>query len=233
MIFKGVLIARASGRLGDSVWAHNRGGPYVRTMGDPNPNPPSSAQVDMREAYASCIAAWAALSPAQRSRWETFSEDHPESGRAGTIRPPGAFAAFVRHNQLRYYVNAALGTGMSVPITEPPSTPWDLPDTARMHATVSLFADTFSFAFSDGDGWYNDGSDGGLIVWTTHPLPATRHAHKGPLLLNSVVQNWFGQPADLNVPTTLTAGQHLLLRCRSLRPDGRISRPFWIDSTTA
>ena len=67
MIYQGVIITNASGKIGGSVWSHNRGGPYVRTNTFPTGGP-SSEQTVMRQAMTDTNQGWRDLSAVNRAR---------------------------------------------------------------------------------------------------------------------------------------------------------------------
>jgi len=69
------LNAIYSGKVGGSVYAHNKGGSYVRTFKKPT-NPRSVAQTLARANLANSNASWALYSSAQKAAWNTFASTY-------------------------------------------------------------------------------------------------------------------------------------------------------------
>lgn len=61
-----------SGKLGGSVYARNKGGPYVRVFTIPI-NPRSQGQLAVRNGWASAVTAYHALSNEQKQGWNLFA----------------------------------------------------------------------------------------------------------------------------------------------------------------
>ena len=60
-----------SGKLGGTVYAHNKAGPYVRRYVIPT-NPNTIAQADARNEFLAATTAWHQLSDAQKAAWNTY-----------------------------------------------------------------------------------------------------------------------------------------------------------------
>lgn len=227
MLFKGIMIARASGRLGDSVWAYNRGGPYVRTMGNPNPNPPTDTQAAARAAYASCIASWADLTPGQRNGWDRLSIETPEAGRAGTVRPAGAFPLFVRANQIRFMTDALMGTALSTVPDAPDQSSVQWPGPLPTAEADGESAITITYPM---DVLFPTQDTAALLIWSSLPRNATQRSHRNvgwkmQYPLPGHDRGFITIPLD----TTVFNPGHTFLRLRLVTDKGEITPPMILD----
>jgi len=75
-------ITNLSGKAGGSVYAHNRGGSYVRNFAVPS-NPQTAAQGAARAAFGSFASKWRALTEEERSAWRAAAENFPYIDRFG------------------------------------------------------------------------------------------------------------------------------------------------------
>lgn len=107
------ILATLSGRVGGLIWAHNKGGPYVR-IGTIPTNPQSDRQSAVRSIFGTLSSQWNnLLDDAERSLWEIYASGHPVKN---------AFGQDVLINGLSWYVkaNATLLDAGLTPVTEPP-----------------------------------------------------------------------------------------------------------------
>lgn len=61
-----------SGKLGGTVYAHNKAGYYVRQYSIPT-NPNTIAQADARDEFAASVTSWHLLGDIQKSFWNTYA----------------------------------------------------------------------------------------------------------------------------------------------------------------
>ena len=61
-----------SGKLGGTVYAHNKAGYYVRQYSIPT-NPATDAQMAARAVFTNALTGWHGLSDAEKSAWNTFA----------------------------------------------------------------------------------------------------------------------------------------------------------------
>lgn len=61
-----------SGKLGGTIYAHNKGGYYVRQFSKPT-NPKTGAQVALRTSFNQALQAWHSLSPEQKAQWNNYA----------------------------------------------------------------------------------------------------------------------------------------------------------------
>lgn len=95
-------ISQISGRIGGSVFAHNRGGMYVRNNGKAV-NPQSAKQTALRSIFGMVAQAWGQLSEAQVRAWNFYGQENPKTDVFGESRPQSGFGAFVSCNQNRLH----------------------------------------------------------------------------------------------------------------------------------
>lgn len=95
-------IAQISGRVGGSVFAHNRGGMYVRNNGKAV-NQQSAKQTALRSIFGSVSQAWGQLTQGQVDAWNFYGNENPKTDVFGESRPQSGFGAFVAANQNRLH----------------------------------------------------------------------------------------------------------------------------------
>lgn len=84
MLFRGLLVGAASGKMGALVASHNKGGQYMRARVVPSGAVPTPFQSAVRNALASLSPAWSAeLTADQRAAWENYALNVPGTNRLG------------------------------------------------------------------------------------------------------------------------------------------------------
>lgn len=74
MLFRGLMVGAASGKLGSVVASHNKGGQYLRARVVPSGAVASAAQQSVRNAVGSLAAAWGSeLDDDQRAGWSEYA----------------------------------------------------------------------------------------------------------------------------------------------------------------
>lgn len=226
MLYQGVMISQASGRLADSVWSHNQGGYYVRALGNPNPNPATTEQEAIRAAMAVCVNRWkTALTPEQRSTWAAYAAAFPRTNRIGVDRTIGGMPAFCRANVLREQANQMLGTGLTLIDTAPAAGSDTAPSAPPYTLELTNGGDRVFVGFNPGASWYNE-ADAALLVYASPPLPLTVNWYRSPMTLVYAVQSFDDNPTLIVLPDAQPADRRVF-RLRVLRADGVISQPAW------
>lgn len=110
-------LGELSGSIGNTTFAHNKGGAYSRRRSVPT-NPNTAPQQVVRIQLAQLSAAWAALTVTQQADWTTWAEGHPTPNPLGTPRIRSGHQAFVGLN-IRV-LQMALATVNEPPITNTP-----------------------------------------------------------------------------------------------------------------
>lgn len=225
MLYKGVLIANASGRLDTSVFSHNRGGEYVRALGNPNPNPATSEQTACRDSMSQLIAAWPALPDFKRLAWHTYSRGKLRPNRIGVLRRIGALPEFTRSNFVRAQCNNWLGTSLTIAELPPADdTPWPpvMPTLSLTNGSANLAVHFPTPDVMDLDG------ESVLAVWVSPPLPATINWYRSPMTLAAAIDSSTAGTTT-NVPTghTWASGEVCFVKLRMTRQDGGLTPAWW------
>jgi hypothetical protein len=90
-------VAAMSGKLGGSVFAHNKGGSYSRNWKKPT-NPNTQSQLDSRDRLVQMSNEWRALTQAQQDAWAAFAATHPILDRLGAAINLTGHQAYVKIN---------------------------------------------------------------------------------------------------------------------------------------
>ena len=223
MKFKPLLVTALSGTIGGLVFAHNKGGAYVRNFAIPT-NPGTVFQEVVRQAAAALSALWSStLTQAQRDGWTAYAEAVPIPDKLGEPRNIPPLAMYVRSNVSR------LQSGL-LRIDEGP-TVLTLPEdfTAPTIDSIDAAADTADIAFEGTDPWANE-DDGALFVYISQAQGPTINFFKGPYRFAGLVAGDLAlpptSPATITLPFAVTAGQKLFFQFRVARADGRLSSSF-------
>jgi hypothetical protein len=226
VLYQGVMIARASGRLDGSVWAHNRGGPYVRELGNPNPNPATDEQLACRTAYAETIAAWQALTPSQREAWRVFSQDNPTVGRSGVLRPSGALPEYTRATVIRRQCNIWQGAGLDVH-DEPPPGRLAWPEGFPTY-TLGDGSDTMIELWPDPTGFALDDQNV-MLVWQSPPQLPSVNFYRSPMtMLYPRTSSPAGDGLTVSLVDSAHAGERYFFRFRLSYDNGQLSPDRWL-----
>lgn len=106
-------ITNASGKSGGSVFAHNRGGSYVRRWAKPV-NAQTSAQTALRSIFSYVTQLWGQLDPEQNEAWELQAQNVQKTDVFGDSRKLNGFEYFVQANQNR--MHGGFGTPLFTPM---------------------------------------------------------------------------------------------------------------------
>lgn len=107
-------ITNLSGKAGGSVYAHNRGGSYVRNFAVPS-NPQTTAQSATRAAFGAFASQWRMLTEPQRKEWIDATSDFPYIDRFGSERVMSGENLFISLNRNIELVGGDLITAPPVP----------------------------------------------------------------------------------------------------------------------
>lgn len=221
MKFKSEVLTQASGSIGGTTYAHNRGGLYRRARSIPT-NPNSTKQQAARAAFASASQAWAALTTGQRDAWAAYAQATPLTNVFGDEQILSGQQMYVRNTAF------ALRCGLAA-LTDAPTTP----GLAQLTDLVWTVADDGSAigGITDSDAWANSDS-GRLLVSTSPYLSAGVNFIRSPMSLVEVVDgnattaptvvdvepNGFGQSSLGRL------GQKIGYNYRVIDGEGRLSR---------
>ena len=109
----GPMVSEASGKIGGSVYARNRGGAYVRDWTKPLKST-SPAALAAKSRLAAYSQAWQALTDAQRASWKAWAAANPVINRLGESRVLSGNQAYVQ-------INGVLGAIGSATVSVPPT----------------------------------------------------------------------------------------------------------------
>ena len=207
-----------SGKLGGIVFSHNKGGPYIRNRAIPT-NPNTDRQVAVRVANGNLAIAWdVELSQAERDAWDVYAANVSWLNRLGQSITLTGLNHFIRSNVSRLISGIARVDAAPV-IFDLAQSEGSLSATAS-EATQQLTVD------GDAAGLWIGEALAWQFVYMGLPQNASRKFFKGPYRLISAIPGagpppW---PAVINAAYPFAAGQHLWIRTRIARGDGRLSQ---------
>jgi len=108
----GPMAGQISGRLGATIFSHNKGGPYVRNGTIPT-KVTSDYAVNAKARLASLSSNWRNLTDHQAQAWELFASESPVTDRLGK-------QILLSGHQTYIAINARLLNWAQAPLTIPP-----------------------------------------------------------------------------------------------------------------
>lgn len=177
-------ITNASGKSGGTVFAHNRGGSYMRRWAKPvnaqNPN-----QTLIRNIFAFVSRAWGTLTPAQVLAWEDFGKTNPKPDAFGDMREQTGHNAFMGVNLTR----AAAGF---VGILTSPAPKINLPGVVKQEFSLSAASQKIEYIFDRPV----------LVSENIRVVVSSVVVNAGQNLSFGSVKNKFGNPFTVELITT-------------------------------
>lgn len=220
-LFKELLVADLSGKVGANVFSHNRGGKYVRVLSIPtNPNTPQ--QVAVRSAFAFLTDRWTnILTVAQRLAWIVYALNVKVPNRIGEQISLSGLAMYTRCNTAKRAQAIAVSDTAPTVFTNALFLQQSASNASEATQTVE-----FPFAVSPLTApWANEvGSF--LMVFLSRPQNVSIRYFRGPYRFSGAIQ---GDPVPPTSPFVVTApfafvvGQKLFWRQLIVQADGRIS----------
>ncbi|MCL7965751.1 MAG: hypothetical protein M8857_01445 [marine benthic group bacterium] len=211
-----------SGLLGGSVFAHNRGGNYVRNFNVPT-DPQTAQQQTMRSAMQTLVTRWIeTLTDAQREDWDTYAANVARLNRLGEEIYLTGQQWYIGANAPRIQSGVA-----DLPIVDDGPTTFDR-GTYTVPTVDSWTPATPSvdIAFEDTDVWLDE-DDSGMLIFASRPMNATRNFFKGPFRYAGVILGDsvtpLTSPQTVTLPFEVAADQKVFLRALVSRADGRLS----------
>lgn len=135
----GPVVGQISGRVGASVFSHNRGGPYIRNGTIPT-LVSSQEAINAKARLAAQSQAWDNLTIAQRLAWSEWAKSNPVVNRLGSQVTIAGNAAFVGINTRLAYAGDTLLT--EPPLADPPTA------LASITLTLDIGAGNFEIAYT-------------------------------------------------------------------------------------
>lgn len=221
-LFKGSLIAEASGSVNGIVFSRNRGGPYIRNRSVPV-NPSTDGQARIRSIFGGNASNWKNLSSADRTAWALYAEKTPLLNRLGASRPIPALAMYQR------CITPRVQSGLSIP-ADPPTTP-GLPNPfifASGGATADVGDQTVTVNFTAGQAWASQVGAAALIYLSSGQSPAVNNPGSTFKYL-SRINGAATPPASPSIISTagvqtITAGLRYWVRIVVTDAEGRLSQ---------
>ncbi len=222
----GVAVGQISGRVGGSVFSHNKGGPYIRN--GTIPIQPSTSYKDLAMNRLTVVSRqWAGLGEPGRQSWRTWANQNPITNRLGKSILLSGNAAYIKLN------TRLLASGDTV-IAAPPAIAAPSP-LLTFVATWDIGAGAFGGAFTVSP----LGANLRLWVWgAVLDSPGARFV-KNVWRLVEVTTKAFATPVvcDTTFPArfgTMVVGQHAFIKLQVFdSTTGLLSGPIEANGTIA
>lgn len=222
-------IVQISGSMAGNTFARNRAGNYIRARTTPI-NPNTALQVAVRSAMALLTVRWAqTLTAAQRTAWNLYAANVVMQNRLGESMNLSGFNHYLRSNMPLSQNALTLVDDGPVVFELPAKDP-------TLSIAISEATQAFTVTFDDTLAWAGE-DDAYLFMLGGQPQNAQRNFFGGPY------RNLGPFPGNTAVPLTspmvvasnfaVAELQHVWLRARIMRPDGRLSEPFRADTFCA
>lgn len=217
-LFTSTLFAQVSGKLGGTVFSHNRGGKYIRSAATPT-DPNTVFQQVVRANLSNLVATWPTMTSKQREAWNTYASNVPLKDRFGDYRPITGHQMFIRCNAAR------LQAGLAIVVVGPVA--MLLESYAPSLIVVVFGTEKIRVTFDESDGWVGD-DGGGLIVWASRDLGHTINFFKGPFRFAGIILGSSASPptspdSSITSPFLHAVGRKTAGRSIAIGSDGRIS----------
>jgi hypothetical protein len=208
-----------SGSIAGTTYAHNRGGPYARRRATPV-NPSSTKQQAIRNILATCSAAWAGLTDAQRAAWTDWAALNPVVNSLGQSQQLTGHQAFNQLNTIR-------GLSALAPNTTPPAGtgPAQLETASATLTNPTTVAITFTpTPLAAGQR---------LAVWATLPSTAGRNPNRNQARLVGISAAAATSPQSFTTPYPAVVGQVMNIWVCIIDSAGRMSPGILVRQTWA
>jgi hypothetical protein len=218
MLFKGTIIAAASGSMGGLTFSRGKGGPYIRTRANPI-HPGSVYQEAIKAAFSQLSVAWQdQLTPAQRAGWDAYADQVSLVNRMGDpIFVTGA-NMFIRSNTGRLQAGGPRVDNAPVIYT--------LGEFTAPSYAVTAASNDVMVTHESLDAWANE-DDGLLLIFASVPKSPTINYHNGPYrLIGTILGNSVTpppNPANFALTAPIALGQRTFFAATASRADGRYS----------
>lgn len=218
MLFRGSLIAQASGSVAGNTFSRNRGGQYIRNRATPI-NPNTAQQIAVRSAFADLSNLWSEiLTQGQRDAWNTYAANVPVLNRLGDSIFLTGFNMYIRSNTSR--MQAGIVRNDDGP------TDFNLGSFTPTTSVAKVTADAIEVSFTAADLWVNE--DGAhMMVYTSRSVAPTIDFFKGPFQFAGTIDGDGvtppTSPATITNPFTNTLGNRAYVRVRVTTANARLS----------
>jgi len=219
MKYRSQIVTAASGSVGGCVFSRNRYGSYIRNRSLPV-NTKSTQQTIIRSALASLVVRWTSiLTVAQRSGWETWAANTPQTDSIGQTYNMTGQNAYISMNPVRIQVGLAVVDAAPSVFASAALTP-----TGIVSATAAT--EVLSISFNNADVWANE-TGGALLVYVARPQNPSKLFFAGPYRFMGRI-NGAATPPTSPLPITSTfpfeVGQRIHTRYRAVNANAQISQ---------
>lgn len=132
------ILGPLRGKIGATVFSHNKGGDYARRLGTPTNNNTTRQQV-VRAILSTLSPGYAGLTPTQQEQWQTWASENPRVDPLGNSYTMTGHQAYVSVN---HGLQDAALTVLEEPPTKLASTEMVIPTTTITSATAISVAFT-------------------------------------------------------------------------------------------
>lgn len=215
-------VAKMSGKLGGTVFAHNRGGAYARNWSVPT-DPATDFQLVLRNAMRTLVVAWTEeLTANEIASWETYAANVP------VLNPLGDP---IHLTGQQWYIACNTPRLQADPVNLPRVDlgPFNFDRGEYTAPTINSWTPatpSVDLDFTVGDPWVDE-DDCGMLIFASRPQNPTINFFKGPYRLAGVILGDSitppTSPATIGLPFTVNPGQKVFLRAAVTREDGRLS----------
>lgn len=218
-------VVQMSGSIGGDTFARNRFGNYNRARTKPT-NPNTARQMAIRSALSQLTARWSQIVTAgQRTAWNLYAANVAMKNRLGEVIHLTGFNHYLRSNIYRLDGDR--------PVVDDGPVIFELPEQDPTIAiTASEGTGHISLTFDDTMPWCSE--EGSLvIIGNGQPQNAQRNFFAGPyhsygrMVGDAVTPPT--SPLDADYWYGIAEGQHLWIKLRISRADGRLSEAFRTD----
>lgn len=228
LITPSLLIAAASGSVGDVVHSRNQFGPYVRNRTIPT-DPQTGRQLLVRQRFATIMLEWRTiLTETQRQGWKTYAQNLPITNALGQLHHLTPLQMFVRCNLARTQQTMML-------VMEPP-TIFNNGSYGLMDVTsITQIPPRMTITFDDTDAWTTE-SGSAILIWASPGQLPTVNFYKGPFRAGVQIRGAPESPPTS--PTTVSSillhgeGARVFVRMLVSRADGRLGHATIANAIT-
>lgn len=225
MLFKPLLGADLSGKVGGIVASHNSGGAYFRVAAIPtNPNSPRQAAV--RAAFAALAVQWGdVLTQGQRDIWTAYADNLAVPNRIGEQINLSGLAMFTRTQTARR------SAGLLPDILDGPvifSNALLIPNPAIVGSEATQLIDVPFGVNPLFNPWALEAGSF-LMVYVSPPQSKTINFYRGPYRFAGAIEGNVAPPTSplvVAAPFAFVEGHKLFVRQALTLADGRISTGF-------
>lgn len=169
------IVDSISGKIQGSVFAHNKGGAYIRGRGLVT-NPQTAPQMNQRASFGGISQLWRGLTDAQRASWNQSTDDYPYQNRLGDLK---TLSGFGLHQKLNLNLKLIGEDPISVPLS-PVALPFPTDGEASTLTTASIVVQ------GDLDG--NELAEANGVLFATEPMsPGVKNFKKRLRLIENAI----------------------------------------------